>query len=377
MPNAGSYNVSWAVTVGAVSKTCVGSTSGDGTPGNPLCTVPGSCGGVFTSAFKPYFQVYNGDISAGGGIPTITNAGIADCTVPGNPEAGIIGWNGESPPWSGAGVQYGARAVKNIYDFASSYSVTSGTGRPVALSFSNVGANAGSGNYGGNYGASSPGCDSRLMSQKADLTVNHDDTLSALMASAGININNVTGHHVIYVSGNVVIDQPVTYANTGGYGSVSNIPSFKLIVSGGDISIISTVSHIDGSYYALPTQAKPQTGTIYTCSDPSQPYKYGLASPEVGSDNFNTCAHQQLVVNGSLAAKQIWLLRSCGTLSDSSTETVGPVFVSGPSGNIHCSATSHAGEVINYDPEVWMSNGGGLDQTSGTYNTIQNLPPVL
>jgi hypothetical protein len=393
VPSAGTYQVNWVLTSGAVTKYCNGSLNGSPpvnnctdstacTPGH-TCTdatcQPGTCingtCGSFDAAFKPYMQAFNGDVVVGGGVPNVDAAGKPDCT-PANTEnqnAGIVGWNTEAAGstdaarYAGAGSQYGARALNDIFDFASSYTVISGSGagRPVALSFANT-----VGNFGGGFkGAPSGSCNAALVnaiSSASATVVSGNQVLSSILSTA-----NIMGTHTVYVkNGNVLIDQNVTYANTGGYGSISQIPSFKLVVLGGDISISSNVSQLDGSYSALPTTTTG--GSIYTCSNGAAPY--GKASAVDTAVNYDFC-RQQLVVNGSLVAKQVLFLRSCGTLAQSVGEALGPVYSAGSDLNT-CSGGNHAAEVINLDPETWLAPETGNSGVSN-YDAVQNLPPVL
>ena len=63
---------------------------------------------------------------------------------------------------------------------------------------------------------------------------------------------------------------------------------------------------------------------------------------------------QSLTINGALSARQVWLLRTAGSL------TPGPA------------------ETINYVPEHWLSSlYGEVERRLGDYDSIRTLPPVL
>jgi hypothetical protein len=372
VPQAGNYLINWKLTAGAVNGNCAGTATSA-----PPVVCDNTCG-VFQSYLKPYLQIYGGDISVGGGIPTVpaSAGGTVVCTDQ-NAAASIVSWNTENAPWSGAGGEYGVHAPKYIFDFASNYGITSGTGRPTSLSFANTtNVQPTNGNYGGQSGASPVNsCDPTVVSgaNVAGATVyNGNNKLSTLVASIP---QPITGSHTIYVKGNVLIDQDITYAGAdAGYGLVKDIPNFKLIVLGGDINISSSVGQLDGEYYAVPSASTG--GYIYTCSNAAVVNPYGKTAAFTGSDNYSSCG-KQLVVNGALSAKQIWFLRSCGTLDQSGSETVSPSFTSGGAGNTTtCSSVNHAAEVINFEPEEWMPVVSG-PRGSGAYQSVQNLPPVL
>lgn len=334
---AGDYTVTWQLANGATVINCP-----------PVAaTIP--------VGYKPYLQVYGGDVVTGGGIPAATTPanGAVACGAanPDNPLASIVGWNqedkGASPNfWQGAGSRYAAQAPNEIFDFASSLG---NIGTPISLSFANTNASAtkSGGQYGGSFGSVPP----------CNLTpVSGGQSPSAANPALPSTIN---GTVTMYVNGNVYINHNITYA-TGPRNSVSDIPSFKLVALGGNIYIDPGVTQLDGMYYALPDGGSG--GVISTCATAS--------GHEYWNDSANaTTCNNQLVVNGALVANKVHFLRSCGTLSQSA----GDQDITTTSGA--CTATNHAAEVVNYSPEVWMVPSGG--NSTLKYDSITSLPPVL
>ncbi|MET0779608.1 MAG: hypothetical protein ABWY71_02115, partial [Candidatus Saccharimonadales bacterium] len=81
-----------------------------------------------------------------------------------------------------------------------------------------------------------------------------------------------------------------------------------------------------------------------------------------GGTLFTDCKNQ-LIVNGSFVARQVQFLRVNGTLRQSSAGEKGD-------------ATSHAAEVFNYSPAVWMAMPPG-STIMNDYDSITSLPPIL
>jgi len=116
----------------------------------------------------------------------------------------------------------------------------------------------------------------------------------------------------------------------------------------GNIYIAPGVTQLDGFYIAQASSGSATNGVIYTCA--SAPF---TAAP-LNRNLQNTCS-TALTVNGSFNARQVWLLRTAGTLSTTPAEK------------------------FNYVPELWLSApfDNGLGGTSGDYDSITSLPPVL
>jgi hypothetical protein len=165
------------------------------------------------------------------------------------------------------------------------------------------------------------------------------------------------GHAEVYVVKNsdVYINGDITYAP---YSSVGQIPSFKLVVIGGNIYIGSGVHNLHGLYVAEP-DSSGNGGTIYTCAGAAGlPYKFSDANYYPGE--YNLC-NSQLTIYGSFVAKHIDFLRSHGTLGAASMS------------DDYNSGTP--AEKFIYSPEMWLPNG--TDGGSFQPDTFQGLPPVL
>jgi hypothetical protein len=309
-------------------------------------------------AGKPYFKIYGGDAVVGGGVGALSTS----CET--SLAAKISGWN--RTDYQGAGVQLAAMATSSINGFASAQSPgrTPAIGViPRSLSFANTTGAI----YGGDYNGSLP-CTGFLENlpsgdgvttyTSAPGNVIPSQTLSTIPAGqpgAG------TGRAVVYhITGDVFIPANITYDTSAPWSSPSEIPSFQLIVEG-NIYISNDVTQLDGLYAAI-------GGKVYTCAN---------AIGSVPDDSFAGCPNQ-LVVNGSLAAKQVLLLRGCGSLrySYNGEPTPGAPNYSGTSGDVQtCSGGNHAAEVINYMPEQWIRSAFGLPPDR--YDSISSLPPIL
>jgi hypothetical protein len=161
----------------------------------------------------------------------------------------------------------------------------------------------------------------------------------------------------VYIDGNVNIRGNIAYQNSAAWTSVADLPAFKLIVHG-RIFIDSTVTQLDGVYVAVPnsgyvkaknTFANPLAGTIADCSN-----GFSVIDPSKADTNdmVNTCG-QQLTVNGSFVANQIFFLRTFGTLGN-----------------------DQPAEVFTYNPEMWLAPSAGSTYDP-EYRSVVGLPPVL
>lgn len=323
---------------------------------------------------RPYFQVTGGDVAAGASIETGVGQPCAAATSTGvpNPRGGIVSWNRRgSPDFAGAGGQYGAFAMDFIQDFVTGQ----GNGRVTPgqetnqLTFANT-SYSGSvdipqGLFGGMFGdapcidywsgrpaaVKAPPNNSPATWPNGTYYVKSQMTLQSGIIPAGRQIT-------LYVEDKVAITGTgITYA-PGPYANRANIPSFKLIVNG-TIYIGSSVSALDGLYAAIPDPggdtkvnqfASPIPGTISTCSTGFT--SYNPAEPPVGSI-FDPC-NRQLTVTGSVAANQIWLLRTFGTLGG-----------------------GQAAEVFRYSPEIWLAPAGSNGGYVPDYQSVVGLPPIL
>ena len=147
------------------------------------------------------------------------------------------------------------------------------------------------------------------------------------------------------------------------------IPTFRLIVCG-DVFIASNVTRVDATIIA---QTKDdcggnasQGGNLWTCAATS-----GFVGLPVSPANYNTCAANQLIVNGSLAANRIYLTRTYGTLARHGNGTND--FLRAGSG------AANAGEIVQYNHLNWVQLDEPATAGSGgvRYDAITTLPPVL
>lgn len=346
--------VTGALANGTVCRSLYVSPSDPGTPslGNEACV---------TISAQPYFKVFGGDVSVGEGIAGATGS----CAATDIPQAAIQSWNQESTGgYAGSGVQYAARALAALTDFAAGQNGGSG-GAPFGLAFANTTA-SGASVFGGSLGSpfacmndyyDTTGASALTTNNVSSLTTGKYSSASGVTLVGGnVNPNQRTQ---VYVQGNVYISGNITY--TGSW-SVSSMPLFELVVKG-NIYIDSNVTRLDGMYVAEPN-GSPGSGTVYTCATAANT-PCATASP-----TFYTTAGNQLTINGSVVANQVQLLRTHGTLSQSSA---------GESP----SATSGA-EVFNYDPAFWIAQPpttttgtGNGSSSAGTYDSISSLPPIL
>jgi hypothetical protein len=320
-----------------------------------VATDPAPCPtGSINIADQPYMKVYGGDVMAGSGF---NSSSATSCT---QPTSSVIGWNWPQPPnYSGSGGEFAAYGLGQIDGFATNQA--SSTAPAIGLSFANTSTTPSGQLFGGGFGQVNCAPDfygTMPANPTTSIPAVNSLTSGAYYSNGGLTINggNVqdSQHPVIYVNGNVYIDGNIHLGTTTGesWGSVSDIPSFELIVQG-DIYIDPSVTNLDGIYVS-------QTGTIYDCAT--------SIGQVLGSSYYNTC-NNQLVVNGSFIGKNVDLMRTGNTLYQSSGDTQVPT-LDGPQNH------TNAAEVFNYNPAIWLgltSNNTSLDN----YNSVISLPPVL
>ena len=336
---AGSYNVTVTITAYGTTKACNGTIS------------------VYS---KPYLSVNGGDVSAGGGVVTVSSSTFKPVASPScaiNNGAQIASWNKRNTSasaggtvYDGAGTSVAGFALSDITDFSSGQASVA---TPIGLSFANNSVGAGttvkndpqSGQFGGQFGAA-PGCDPTIVNTALSTGNILPNAAAAPGASGAFTISGGVGSNNIYVlkGANVVINNDITDAggSNPSWADVPSIPHFQLVVLGGSIYIGPNVHNLDGLYYAAP-DSNGIGGEIYTCANGTTP---------VAKTSLSANCSQDLTVNGSLMAKRLYLLRTAGTLNDA------------PNGA--------AAETINYSPEVWITTGGSSKDDAYT-----SLPPVL
>jgi len=310
---------------------------------------------------RPYIRAYGGDIFAGS----------SSCDIVGwknnGGNAGIYGFG--STAGKGSGAQLGVLAMGQIWDFNSAMLRTGSAAPqpPNGLTFGNESPPL------GKIGISECppdywGKKTRTINNVLDRGLGTIDLANypsgeyyADSARGTVVINAVDipiGRVVnLYVEGNLLILGNITYAGSGSWGSVSEIPRLQ-IVAKGNISIGKSVTQLDGVYVA-------QGKTIYTCSN---------FTPA----NIRTECNTQLTVNGALVASRIKWLRTFGHwLESTSTASENPSLASMHSCTslgVTSQKPTCASEIVNLGPEAWM-----VEQLTAnpTADYIQALPPLL
>jgi hypothetical protein len=326
---------------GNVSVTATDSFDGQPVAGTATCPL------TIDSGYLPYLSVYGGDAMAGVS-PKQVSGQVSTCAT--DAGAGFESWNKDSASdYSGAGSEIAVAALGDkSYHFVSNL----GAANPTRITFANANANIGAADYGGAFGTSGAyglpnGCD----------FIGSASTTNPPSNTFGTKTLAADGHAEVYVVKNsdVYISGDITYAP---YSSVGQIPSFKLVVIGGNIYIGSGVHNLHGLYVAEP-DSSGNGGTIYTCAGAAGlPYKFSDANYYPGE--YNLC-NSQLTIYGSFVAKHIDFLRSHGTLGAASMS------------DDYNSGTP--AEKFIYSPEMWLPNG--TDGGSFQPDTFQGLPPVL
>ncbi len=353
--------------------------------GDYFClTITISPGGGYVDANNNFVAAYPGDnsVTRTGCLdvhndPTFKalGAGVVagDCN---NNGGELASWNNDSGtnPY-GSGSQLSALALLNITGFASAQNTANTS--PTDLSFANngtgvnVAADAYSPGQGGNFG-DAPCLPTFTPPASGDTTI-----VTQATAGADYTIPNpptsdlvVGDNKSIFVSGgtNVYIARDIRLQP--GWNA-SNVPSFVLQVTGGNIYIAAGVQELDGLYIAEP-DAAGNGGQIYDCaSGPSQP----VAASSMYGPAPGGCS-TRLLVYGSFAAKQINLMRTYGSLRNEST---GSCSNAGGSAPLPSGLTTCAAEVFQFSPEMYLSNPAVVPSGGGgtKFDSITSLPPVL
>lgn len=275
-----------------------------------------------------------------------------DCIISPHPNASVVGWNrGVGSGYAGAGGQFAA-LIGSQHGRIQEFATGQGSSLvPAGLAFAN-GADgdtrANAGLYGGRFRGGDCAPD---YFRSASQARQGGQLLSSLpgFPSAGPqrgNIDNGT-RFVEYIDGDLYVDSDVRFSDN--YANAAAIPTFTLVVKG-NIFIGRDVTHLDGIFIAQPSMADGLKGAIYTCAtDSVAPFDM----PALTADLHGDC-DRPLTINGALSARQVWLLRTAGSLT------------SGPA------------ETINYVPEHWLASlSGEIDSRLDDYDSITSLPPVL
>lgn len=295
---------------------------------------------------KPYLSVYGSDVLAGGNFGQL-------CTAL-NQSASIESWAETLPStttWRGASSQFGAFALGSIDGFFTANlrglnAVPRAPFPPVDLTFGNT--NNGTSKVAQNSGGQS--------GQTTCITDYYNNRNGAPVVNGNIPIGatGISGPQAAYFNGDVFITGDITFNNVNNWGSsVSNIPSLLLVVKG-NIYISPSVKRLDGIYVARPDDTGKR-GEIITCAT-----QFGELKPPHGA------CPDKLTINGTFIARQVRFLREFGKLAEAV-----------PNEN---TSNSHAGEVFNFSPEVYLSPMHSSQTRTvpfTKYDYITSLPPVL
>ena len=308
-----------------------------------------------TPATRPFFQVWNGNAFTGGSFLDSSNqcpATMPDYVSPsttGDSNYGGIKAYSNLTTGHGSAVDFGALALGLIANKPSDF---------VGLIAHNTFANSGSfppDSIGGYLDSTSA---AHCVTDFYDSTQNNPQSLGAAPSTTSdmsgsstsqyswdAPIENFDGgtvnsgqHIVLYVNGDVTIDGNITFGSWS-RDNPSTAPFFAMIVRG-SITLTNDVTRLDGLYVAEPDAPGSTSG-----------------------GNFDTCdnfCNNQLLVNGSVIAQSVHLLRSFGTLDPSSS----------------ISGAGKPAEIFNYLPSMLL----GVQYLNPSHNNVQtliSLPPAL
>ncbi len=314
-----------------------------GTPGCPGPCIPAS--DCISAYVKPYFKVYGGNVVAGVNETTCEIGSVDTLNSPGR----ILAFsNGNG---NGAGTQLIAQALSIIDGFSSAQGpAINNTNPDKGLSLSNVTTPPnGTDAYGGGFGAAN--C--------PDIPT-QGQTATTFDNSAGLTTVPVATKQVIYATRDVTISNNITYGG-GPWNGIEQIPSFTLVVTGGNIYIDNDVTVLHGLFVAKPSGSTG--GNIYTCTEGDRQYTPSELSSGSNDQNNLPCS-KPLTVYGSFMAKQVKLLRTNGkTINANNSDTW---------------VTPLPAEKFIYTPELWIRpNGAGTTSEKGKLDSLKPLPPVL
>jgi hypothetical protein len=414
--NGGAWNVGYR---GPGGPGNVADTSADGNDSAQQC---------LTITNEPYFKVYGSSIFAGGNY-----SGSSGFIFGG----ALKGWNSDSSPGDqgvGAGSQFlsllvsgaisGVASGQNSASFVANPNLAySGVGLSFANNFSNpndashagdINTGVGNPHMGGDYsGTMLYPAEQSLIGPTQTLRGQTGGNYTASINGVGgldtgaeksyvygtpTNQVNLTltpgqiqnGDNVsLYVNGNIQITPvpggatSITYpgdntwnvtSDTTG-GIVSNIPSFSLVATG-NVYIDPGITELDGLYEA---GIDNSSGELSTCADDFT---------QVTNDIFDTC-EKQLIIYGNFVANHINLLRTYGSLRNSTANedpNNGPSSLTCTNGVVNGVTNKNVGgqktcaaEVFNSDPELNLSNPALEPPNGGAiqWSSFTSLPPVL
>ena len=313
------------------------------------------CTGNFSVVYLPYLNVYGGDVMTGA-----APAAGAACSI--NNFAGAYSWNQYGAGYAGAGSEYAVQALAQIEEFGSAMNPSSSS-PPIGLSFANSAIAAGKvspsqGLYGGFFGDSSGAwaCGTDYTKGLSPISGAAATTQIANLPPTPGDAQINDGQQLrIYATGDVYISRNIAY-QPGAWPQVDQIPFFELVVTGGNIYIDSSVTHLDGIYIAEPSGAAG--GQIIDCATNAGGI---LKQVDPTVNGFYSTCNKQLVINGAFVAKQVLFGRTNGSLGQATAgDSLG---------------SNHDAEIFNYTPEIWLPRNTATP--SDTYDAITALPPVL
>lgn len=277
------------------------------------------------AATRPYTTFYNGDAQAGASF---------DCTVSSTANGNISAF-GDTAAGTGSGSQIGAFAPGIIEGF----STAQRSGAPGSLTLDSLGSGFCMPDYAAIFDMPAV--------QPEIITGPH--TVAATNWGAGAR-KDILVRGDVYISGNITFDTSVAW----NYGT---IPSFRLIVLGGNIYVDPSVTLLDGLYAAIP-DGLGNGGYIFTCASSSGPLTNAQVAGQCGN---------RLTVTGAMAAKQVKLLRTYG---DAATST--NAGDQDPYG-----AANRSSERFIFSPELWLPRQASVPPAGYQFDAISSLPPVL
>lgn len=396
------------------------------------------CSKQVASYTKPYFKVFNSDVSAGGGFNS--GQGSNNCSVadPNYYSSSAIkafaNSDNSSTPSSvygavvqrrmGSSVEFAAFALGAISgntannlgfysgpQFSSSGSLTHGAQTPPyasnftnPLTFGNTSNETSANSWGGKFG--NVHCIPDWYGVYSD----------------GLNINTSAPHAITYDLNNSADNLPGNNNRIGIWGDtgvkildglhVADIPNSNTVIKNrrtvvvlGDAYIQTNIISDPNWHWSSAAPNPPQLAIIVKGDifiDPSVTRldgilvaQYRQAAPaqtgiiatcgfpfrDATAVEVTTVCNQQLTISGSLIASQVKLLRSFGSLSAATAATDPRFAPPQPIGEWYGN-TPYTAEIINYTPQLKMGAPFFDDDNSGssssfTIDSVLNLPPVL
>lgn len=325
-------------------------------------TTPPNCIRVVN---MPYARFYGHDVAAGGafGAPQLGNGEI-------------FGFTKDATQGAGTAVEFAAYALESVNGFSTAATRTASPPRPAGgLTYANTPA---AGGLSGSRAAPdyfnawrfaeetaiATGSVTKNINTPASDIPDKEQSWYRVSAGSRLTINGGTNYskrHTIFVEGDVFINSNIEFDTT--WADIREIPSFVVVVKGGNIYIGAGVSRLDGIYVAQP-RVDGSAGKIFTCANSSGAY--------AESAIFASCG-TQLRVNGIFAAQEVKFLRTYRSLRDIPV-TPGPTYAREPA------ATTSAAEVFQLGPELYLARHifrSEGSQSNGKYDYLINAPPIL